>query len=565
MKFTELQLHSDMMRGIEEAGFTDCTPVQEKTFDKTLTGRDVYVQSQTGSGKTAAFLITIFNLFLEGKKFTNKKALVIVPTRELAVQVEKDAKILGKFCGMKIGCFFGGVGYDTQEKLLSKNLNLYIGTPGRLIDFYKSGKMTLNDIDILVIDEADRMFDMGFIPDIRYMVKKMRPATERLTMLYSATLSQRVKQLAWEYMNDPFEIEIEPEKVTVETITQELYHVSKDQKFNLLLGVLQKYQPRSVLIFTNTKRLAEVVSYRLEGNGIANEFISGDLPQKKRLRIIDEVKAGKTEVLVATDVAARGLHIEDLDMVINYDLPDDAQNYVHRIGRTARAGKSGRAVALACEEYVYNLEPIETLIGMKIPAVWDYDKMLLPDESGGEREAMRKRRARTAADSAHAPSRAGGREGKRRGPRKRKNGAAPAAAAAESGCAKEKRVSAADTARKPAAAREKHAAVAAASAKPSGADKQARGARSGQASSLARDTARGQRLQGQRLQKTGSEGSPAMRRLSKDATAEERLEFYRQKYGEDFFEVKGEKGKLKKKRTVKDTLKKIVSLFKITG
>ncbi|MBN2079883.1 MAG: DEAD/DEAH box helicase, partial [Spirochaetes bacterium] len=326
MLFTELNLHPLVMKGIQDAGFTHCTPVQEKTLQETLAGRDVHVQSQTGTGKTAAFLITIFNLFLTDDRCRHRKALVLTPTRELAVQVEQDAQLLGKHCGIKTGCFYGGVGYVTQDRLLKEDVDLFIGTPGRLIDYQKSHKIDFMKFEILVIDEADRMFDMGFIPDIRFMIKRMVPPTERLTMLYSATLSQRVKHLAWEYMNDPVEIEITPEKLTVDLITQELYHVGRDEKFNLLLGLLRSEKPRSVLIFTNMKRTAERVSKRLVANGVKNDYISGDLPQKQRLQIIDSIKAGKTEILVATDVAARGLHIEELDMVINYDLPEDNQN-----------------------------------------------------------------------------------------------------------------------------------------------------------------------------------------------------------------------------------------------
>jgi ATP-dependent RNA helicase RhlB len=382
MKFTEFPLHECILKGIEEAKFIDCTPVQEKSLQKSLKGIDVSVQSQTGSGKTAAFLVTIFNLFLEPGRYANKKALVIVPTRELAVQVESDAQLIGKYCGLRMGCFYGGVGYDKQEKLLKEGVNLYIGTPGRLIDFYKSGKLDLKGIDILVIDEADRMFDMGFIPDVRYMAKRMPPPGQRLTMLYSATLDYKVKQLAWEYMKEPAEIEIEPEHITVETITQELYHIGSDEKFKLLLGLLKRENPKSCLIFTNTKRMAEIVSRKLSANGYENDYISGDLPQKQRLKIIDAIKAGKTEILVATDVAARGLHIEGLDLVINYDLPEDCEGYVHRIGRTARAGRTGKAISLACERYVFSLESIEKLINMKIPTIWETDGLLLEDRGG---------------------------------------------------------------------------------------------------------------------------------------------------------------------------------------
>jgi ATP-dependent RNA helicase RhlB len=396
MLFTELNLHPSVMRGIKEAGFTECTPVQEMTLQKTLAGIDVYVQSQTGTGKTAAFLITIYHRFLESA-YRHKKALILTPTRELAVQVEQDAILLGKHCGFKIGCFYGGVGYAVQDQLLRGDLNLYIGTPGRLIDYQKSGKIDFMKFEILVIDEADRMFDMGFIPDIRYMVKRMQQPKQRLTMLYSATLSQRVKHLAWEYMNEPVEIEINPEHLTVDLITQQLYHIGKDEKFNLLLGLLRQEKPKSALIFTNMKRTAERVSRRLTANSVRNDYISGDLPQSKRLKIIDAIKGGRTEILVATDVAGRGLHIEELDMVINYDLPEDSQNYVHRIGRTARAGKTGKAISLACEEDVFYLEPIEKLIGMKIPTTWADESLIVKNALGAphhEREPRRRDQGR---------------------------------------------------------------------------------------------------------------------------------------------------------------------------
>ena len=379
MKFSELNLHPAVMRGIEDAGFIECTPVQEATLSHTLTGNDVCVQSQTGTGKTAAFLITIFHHFCSGTRFARRKALILTPTRELALQIHDEAQQLGKYCGLGIGCFYGGVGYAEQDRLLKNELNLYIGTPGRIIDFQKSGKINLHAFDFLVIDEADRMFDMGFIPDIRYMVKRMVPPQQRMTMLLSATLSDRVKYLAWEYMNEPVEIEINPEKLTVDLIDQRIFHIGKEDKFGLLLGILRREQPKSALIFTNMKSTAERLSRRLAANGIPNDYLSGDLPQTKRLHIIDSIKSGKTEILVATDVAARGLHIEELDMVINYDLPEESQNYVHRIGRTARAGKSGKAVSLACEDDVFHLAPIERLIGMRIPVEWPDDDLIVTD------------------------------------------------------------------------------------------------------------------------------------------------------------------------------------------
>lgn len=382
MRFTELTLAGPLQQGIDEAGFHTCTEVQERVFQHTLSGRDVCVQSQTGTGKTAAFLITIFQLFqTEGP---NKRALVVAPTRELAVQIEREAKVLGNHLPYMIGSIYGGVSYGPQEKLLSEGAQIIVGTPGRLLDFNQSKKLDLRQMDILVIDEADRLFDMGFYPDIRKMMSRARPREERMTMLFSATLSTRVRNLAWQFMNDPAEIEIRPESIVVEEVAQQLYHVSQDDKMRLLLGVLHSEQPETALVFCNTKRSVELVAKRLERNGHRCEFIIGDLPQKKRLRIIDQIKNGELEFLVATDVAARGLHINELDMVINFDLPEDPESYVHRIGRTARAGKSGKAVSFACERYVYSLEAIEELIGGKIPSAVPEPALLRDDATEGE-------------------------------------------------------------------------------------------------------------------------------------------------------------------------------------
>ena len=361
MKFTELPLSEEILKGIADAGFVECTPVQADTYANAFEGKDICVQSQTGTGKTAAYLITIFKLFTDRTLKTNR-ALIMVPTRELAVQIEKEVQLLGKYLNLRSATFFGGVGYGPQEDALARGVDILIATPGRLIDLFKSGKVKLDDVSMLVIDEADRMFDMGFIPDIRYLIKKMPPSGERRTMLFSATLSQKVKSLAWEYMKDPYEIEIMPQNITVDKITQVLYHVGSDEKFKLLLGLLNKYKPKNAIIFTNMKHTAEVVSKRLAMNGYPNEYIMGDLPQKKRLKVIEGVKSGEIRFLVATDVAARGLHVDDLDLVINYDIPEDCENYVHRIGRTARAGKSGFAITLACERYVQGLEAIEEYI-----------------------------------------------------------------------------------------------------------------------------------------------------------------------------------------------------------
>ena len=382
MKFNEFDLHDDLLKGIEKTGFHECMKVQEATLKHTLGKKDVYVQSQTGSGKTAAFLITIFELFKRGE-FARNRALIIVPTRELAVQIEREAKDIGSFLPFRIGSVYGGVGYAEQLEMLKEKYEVLIGTPGRLIDLAQSKKLNLRDTSILVIDEADRLFDMGFLPDIRKMLRSMPDSSERMTMLFSATLNTRVWQVSWEYMNDPVEIVMNPEQLTVDEITQELYHVSRDEKVSLLLGILKKEKPSNALIFTNTKSGAYDLAQRLSHNGYPCRFIIGDLPQKKRIRVIDQLKAGELKFLVATDVAARGLHVDDLALVVNYDIPEDPENYVHRIGRTARAGNTGKAISLACERFVYGLEAIEKLINTKIPVMRFENDLLLEDSSAG--------------------------------------------------------------------------------------------------------------------------------------------------------------------------------------
>jgi ATP-dependent RNA helicase RhlB len=381
MKFSELPLTEKTRKGIEGAGFETCMPVQEKVFEQSLSGGDVMVQSQTGTGKTAAFLITILEKFTRKEEKQSIKALVIVPTRELAVQIEHDAKILAAgIKELRIGTFYGGVGYKSQDDQLSKGVDLYIGTPGRLMDYGKTRKLDFNEMDIVVVDEADRLFDMGFYQDILHMFKKMRKKEERQTLLFSATLTGRARNLAWDFMNNPVEIDIETDSITVDEINQQLFHVSKNEKFSLLLNILAKESPENAIIFTNTKSMAVEVAKRLEINGYDAHILMGDLPQSKRLQVIQKMKKGEIRFLVATDVAARGLHVEDLELVVNYDIPEDYENYVHRVGRTARAGKSGLAITLACEQFVYGLEPIEEYIQMKIPVVWP-DKEVYPPVS----------------------------------------------------------------------------------------------------------------------------------------------------------------------------------------
>ena len=372
MNFSELPFHEQVLTGIKQAGFESCTDVQAKVLPVSLTEADVMVQSKTGSGKTAVYALTILQSFItaqaQGKEI---KALVIAPTRELAVQIEADVNELAVGVpNFRVGCFYGGVGYAKQDEWIEQGLDVYVATPGRILDYQKMQKIDFRQFDIFVVDEADRLFDMGFYPDIQKMFSLLRAPKERQTMLFSATLSTKVRHLAWQFMNEPKEIEVQPEEITVKEITQELYHVSKSDKFGLFLQLLKQKEPASCLVFTNTKARCIEVSKRLSMNGYPARYLMGDLPQAKRLEVIGRMKSGKLRFLVATDVAARGLQIDDLELVVNYDIPEDYESYVHRIGRTARAGKSGKSITLADEEYVLNLEAIEEYIQMKIPVVW---------------------------------------------------------------------------------------------------------------------------------------------------------------------------------------------------
>jgi len=404
MDYSELTLHPELARGIAEAGYISCMPVQAAVFPHAFAGEDIYAQSQTGTGKTAAFLVSIFQRILGDPASRHRRVLILAPTRELAVQIEAEAKRLGKYVPITMGSFYGGVAYGPQIDMLRDNVQVIIGTPGRIIDFVEQGKMLLRDVGFLVVDEADRMFDMGFIDDLRKLLRYLPPPKERQTFLFSATLNFRIKNLAWEYMDDPKEIVIEAETVTVDLVSQELYHVGSDEKFRVLLGLLARDKPASALIFCNQKFMAEEISRRLGINGYECEYIMGDLPQAKRLEVLDRLKAGKLALLVATDVAARGLDINALDLVVNYDVPMDPESYVHRIGRTARAGAAGKAITLACEKFVYGLPAIEKYIETKIPVFPVTEELFGDDKSSGMRFGHARERARPGSDRSSARS-----------------------------------------------------------------------------------------------------------------------------------------------------------------
>ena len=382
-RFDEFDLPAAVINGLHDAGFTNCTPIQAQTLPVSLTGRDVAGQAQTGTGKTAAFLVTVLNGLLSepAKNDGLPQALIVAPTRELSQQIYEEAKVLCRHTRLTLVQVVGGVDYVKQADILRGGVDIVICTPGRIIDYYKQKIFKTEGIKVLVIDEADRLLDLGFAQDMRYILRKLPAYDKRQSMLFSATLSYRVMELTYEYMNLPEFISVTPQIVTVEGIEQSLFHVGIDKKVSLLLGLLKREEWNRMLIFVNTKSGVEYLTHKLKGNGWPAEGITGDLPQRKRFRLMAQYKKGELKILVATDVASRGIHVEDISHVINYDLPQDSENYVHRIGRTARAGKTGNAISLACEKYVFHLEPLEKMLDYKIPVVWPEEDWYLEDRS----------------------------------------------------------------------------------------------------------------------------------------------------------------------------------------
>ncbi|MFI3120517.1 MAG: DEAD/DEAH box helicase [Methylococcaceae bacterium] len=391
IRFSNLELSDSILRSLKDAGFDHCTPIQRKALPLSLRGKDVAGQAQTGTGKTAAFLLATFqylindddtpdddSLGVEGpapksptkyKKGNNPRAIILAPTRELAIQIHKDALQLGKHLNLNLALIYGGTDYQKQLDSIKSNIDIIIGTPGRIIDFYRQNIFTLDNVKVTVMDEADRMFDLGFIKDIRYLLRRMPPPDRRLNMLFSATLSYKVTELAYEHMNNPVLIRIESEEVTSKAIRQSAFCPSNEQKIPLLVGILNQHRPQRSIIFVNTKRCAEHLDDTLNANGYKTAALSGDVPQDKRQRLLSDFQENKITLLIATDVAARGLHIADVSHVFNYDLPQDVEDYVHRIGRTARFGASGVAISFICEHYAYSMPDIEEYIEQKIPVL----------------------------------------------------------------------------------------------------------------------------------------------------------------------------------------------------
>ncbi len=366
--FESLGLHAALMEGVAGAGFTHCTPIQALSLPALLSGQDVLGQAQTGTGKSAAFLLaTMHRLLGEGNPGKNPRAVILAPTRELAIQIHSDAVQLSAGTDLRLGLVYGGIDYDKQREQFEGGLDILIGTPGRFIDYFKQRCFNMDHVAVVVLDEADRMFDLGFIKDIRYLLRRMPPPEQRQSMLFSATLTFRVAELAYEHMNNPETVSVAPDKRTADQVKQVLYHVGSDEKLSLLIGLFRRELPARTLVFVNTKRTADIVEATLKVNGIEAETLSGDVPQRKRQRLIGQFAGGEIACIVATDVAARGLHIPDVSHVVNYDLPQNSEDYVHRIGRTARAGASGDAISLACEQYVFSLQEIQEYLGHPIP------------------------------------------------------------------------------------------------------------------------------------------------------------------------------------------------------
>ena len=382
--FDSFDLEPSLLAGLHAAGFTRCTPIQALTLPLALQGRDVAGQAQTGTGKTAAFLVAVVNRLLTRPAFTERgasdpRAVIIAPTRELAIQIDKDFQSLCAGTGIKSALIYGGIDYDKQREQLRGGVDIIIATPGRLLDYFKQRVFAFSAVEVLVLDEADRMFDLGFIKDVRYIMRRLPERERRQCLLFSATLSHRVLELAYEHMNEPEKLTVESENITADRVRQLIYFPSTEEKIPLLIGLLSKTDAKRSMIFVNMKIAAEKVARRLEKHGFLVGMLSGDVPQKKRQSLLGKFQRGEIEILIATDVAARGLHIPDVSHVYNYDLPQDAEDYVHRIGRTARLGAEGDAISFACDMYAQGLPDIEAYIGQRIPvARVDPEMLVIP-------------------------------------------------------------------------------------------------------------------------------------------------------------------------------------------
>lgn len=388
-RFHDLDLPLPLMHAIADLKFQFCTPIQAQALPDALRGRDLIGRASTGTGKSAVFLITIFTRLLQEQQrgqaapVGTPRALIIAPTRELVIQIVKDAKALAKYTSLRIVAAYGGTDYQKQEKSMTEQVvDVVVATPGRLLDFESKKIITLNRAAIMVIDEADRMLDMGFIPDVRRIIYKTPPKEQRQTMLFSATFTDEVKRLSAQWCREPITVETEVDQVAVETVQQIVYLTTTAEKFTVLYNLITSKEHERIIIFANMKNETRRLSERLERHGIACTLLSGDVPQEKRTARLEAFREGRVKVMVATDVAGRGIHIAGISHVINYTLPYEPEDYVHRIGRTGRAGVSGISISFACEEDAFVLPEIETYIGETLHCVQPDESLLTPVPPG---------------------------------------------------------------------------------------------------------------------------------------------------------------------------------------
>ncbi|MEW6499933.1 MAG: ATP-dependent RNA helicase RhlB [Thermodesulfobacteriota bacterium] len=419
-RFHDLPLPAEVMHAIADLGFQYCTPIQAETLNHSLAGRDVIGQAQTGTGKTAAFLITLITAFLARPRGADHpaatpRALILAPTRELVIQIGKEAEALAKYSGLTVLSVFGGIDYQKQRQQITAGpVDIMVATPGRLIDFQRQKAVNLGKVEILVLDEADRMLDMGFIPDVRRIVLSTPPKEERQTLFFSATMTPEVNHLAAQWTKKPVHVEIAPEKVAVESVEQVVYLATAREKYDLLYNLITSQNLQRVMVFANRRDETRKLAERLKRNGINCAMLSGEVSQGQRIRTLEDFRNGKIRVLVATDVAGRGIHIDDVSHVVNYTLPYEAEDYVHRIGRTGRAGAKGVSISFACEEGAFYMPEIETLLGHKLECVHPPPELLIPAPRGTVEIGEQPRSGRPPRSG--SPSGSGRPRGRRSGP-----------------------------------------------------------------------------------------------------------------------------------------------------
>ena len=383
-RFHDFDLPSQLMRGIQDAGFQYCTPIQAASLPHTLYSHDIVGKAQTGTGKTAAFLISIISDLLkhpieDDRYMGEARAMIMAPTRELAIQIADDANRLLKHIDLNVHCLVGGMDYGKQlQKLEKSHCDILVGTPGRLLDFANNSDIYLDQVEILVIDEADRMLDMGFIPQVRRLVRLTPSREDRQTLLFSATFTPEIMRLSQSWTHEPITVEIDAEQVATDSVEQKIYITTADEKLTLLHNILSADDVDSVMVFANRRDICRDLHNKLKKLGFKAGLLSGDVPQNRRLKTLESFKAGTLKVMVATDVAGRGIHVDGVSHVINFTLPEEPEDYVHRIGRTGRAGKTGTSVSFACEDDAFLLEPIEKLLETKLDCIMPDESLLKP-------------------------------------------------------------------------------------------------------------------------------------------------------------------------------------------